>query len=195
MISDVGICNLALARVGAEKITDLSEGSPAALDCARLYEPLRDALLAAHPWRFAEAHQALALMADAAPAGWTYAYALPADCLAARAVVDGQTGITERPSPPVPFAVSGATVLTDQVGAVLIYTRRATDPVRFDPLFTDALATKLAADLAMARRLDRLIRDQMVRDHQLIMAQARLADALAGTVETAHTPDWLQARS
>ena len=195
MISDVGICNIALARVGAEKITDLSEASPAALDCARLYEPLRDALLAAHPWRFAEAHQPLAALADAAPAGWTYAFALPSDCLAARAVVDGQTGPSEQPAPPVPFAVSGATVLTDQAGAVLIYTRRVSDPVRFDPLFADALATKIAADLAMSRRLDRQIRDQMVRDHQMVMAQARLTDARAGTVETTHTPDWLQARS
>ena len=194
MISDVGICNLALARVGAEKITDFQEGSPAALDCARLYEPMRDALLAAHPWRFAEARQALAPLAEAAPAGWVYAYALPTDCLAARAVVDGATGASERPASPIPFAVSGATVLTDQASATLIYTQRVADPMRFDPLFAEALATKLAADLSMARRLDRQIRDQMLRDHQVIMAHARLADARAGTVETAHTPDWLQAR-
>src|SRR3546814_4634282 len=79
MADVTGICNSALAKIGAARITALGEASRNASLCAELYDKCRDDLLRAHSWNFATARAKLA-RADTAPAfGPAYAYALPAD--------------------------------------------------------------------------------------------------------------------
>src|SRR3546814_12782163 len=79
MADVTGICNSALAKIGAARITALGEASRNASLCAELYDKCRDDLLRAHSWNFATARAKLA-RADTAPAfGPASAYALPAD--------------------------------------------------------------------------------------------------------------------
>ena len=61
MASEVQICNLALAKIGDQQITSLTENSKAGRLCNLVYEPLRDATLRAHPWNFAITRETLAL--------------------------------------------------------------------------------------------------------------------------------------
>src|SRR3546814_20867525 len=92
MADVTGICNSALAKIGAARITALGEASRNASLCAELYDKCRDDLLRAHSWNFATARAKLA-RADTAPAfGPAYAYALPADwirCVTAQDSADG----------------------------------------------------------------------------------------------------------
>ena len=57
LVDDFEICNLALAKIGANPITSALLTTPgdnaAALACSKLFEPERDALMASFPWRFA----------------------------------------------------------------------------------------------------------------------------------------------
>ena len=52
---DVSVCNLALIKMGHKGtgITSLTASTEAARKCNVLYEPIRDDLLAQHPWKFA----------------------------------------------------------------------------------------------------------------------------------------------
>src|SRR3546814_13239477 len=67
MADVTGICNSALAKIGAARITALGEASRNASLCAELYDKCRDDLLRAHSWNFATARAKLA-RADTAPA-------------------------------------------------------------------------------------------------------------------------------
>lgn len=198
MTSLVDLCNLALLRIGGETITDLHEPSATATACRLLVGPARDGVLRAHPWRFAEAAARLARLGPAAgdglvEAGWL-AYALPGDCLAPRRLTDGR-----------PFRVRGTGLLTPADPAILVYTARVADPARFDPLFTTALAARLAADLVMPLQGDRDTQRQAERAFTHALDAARAADArdaqadrpgVPGTAPLAagRDPDWLTVR-
>lgn len=78
MASETGIANRALQRLGAARITALDDTSSTnSRACNVAYEPLRDALLRAHPWSFAIARASLAADSTAPAFGPAYQYAWP----------------------------------------------------------------------------------------------------------------------
>ena len=77
MASDVGICNLALSRLGdAATVSSIDppEGSTQADLCATFYPMARDSLLEMHAWAFATRRVDLSLLTAETDA-WVYAYA------------------------------------------------------------------------------------------------------------------------
>lgn len=157
-LSEVAICNQALARVGSsEFINSLDEPTTEARACKVLYADARDAVLVAGPWPFATRRALLAEIAGSGvppyagtETGWAFRYALPADCLVAREVWAGE----RNPLAPIPFATgygsTGRVLLADVANAQLEYTAVVVTPAAFDPGFTDALAWRLAGDLALS---------------------------------------------
>ena len=151
--SEADICNIALLRVGHKTlIDDLEESNQAARACKVLFTEARDSLLATAPWAFATQRADLAVVEDAERTGWEYAYALPADCITPINIYPG----TRNPSADVqvPFkleysATSGQLLLTDMEDAELLYVARVEEIPLYPPLFVEALAWKLASDLAL----------------------------------------------
>jgi hypothetical protein len=187
--SDVQICNLALSRVAQASIASLTETSPPARQCRVHYEPARDTVLRAFDWPFARARVALANVGLGLVTEWAYRYQLPADCLAVRRV-----GPFDRHAAPVPFETEGATVLTDLSEATLVYTQRITDSTRFDPLFADALAWRLAMDLALPLKVDRALRSEAAQGYQTAISAAEAAAANEADFRPAYMPATIQAR-
>ncbi len=173
MASEVDISNLALAHLGdnatVATITP-PDGSVQADHCARFYPLARDALLEMHNWDFSVSRAALALVSTNAT-GWTYTYAAPANVINLISVLDPQAPddysaavqsstwydppiLSVGQYTPQPFqgeidGITGADlILTNQVNAVLRYTKRVTDTTKFSPGFTRLLSWLLAADLA-----------------------------------------------
>jgi hypothetical protein len=138
MVSVVGIVNSALIKIGADTITSLTDDSAEARAANAQYEKLRDEVLRAHPWNFAIARQSLARLAEAPPFGFTWQYQLPSDGLRVLFMNDGRAA----------FEIEGRRLLTDEGEAHVLYVRRVTDPNEFDAMFREALAYRIAADLA-----------------------------------------------
>lgn len=177
MASDVDIANMALSHLGDSATVaslDPPEGSAQAEHCARWYAIARNALLEMHDWKFNTARVKLAQVTQ----NWTewgYAYAAPSDCLKVIAVLpDGASGDYttgyERASVSAysqvgdytgratiytaqPFTVESdengqVVIYTNQIDAVLRYTRVVTDTSKFSPLFVMTFARLLASYLA-----------------------------------------------
>lgn len=159
----VDICNLALGRVRGGSIDELTENSPSALECNRLYADRRDTLLTLYSWRFAKTTKALSLKVDE-PDEWLYMFDYPNDCLRVHYIIPPESGKnivtgTGIATPkidyePIPFEVAAGDdgsrrILTDYEDAYISYTKKVTDVSLFDPLFTEALAWFLAIDLAI----------------------------------------------
>lgn len=156
MVDDVGICNLALGRAKvATRIESLEESSAEARACRSVYSGARDRLLAAYPWPWVRASQALALL-DVTPTNWAYAYALPADYLQPLELDNGLRA--SRPDQRLEYEIvageAGPELHTDQPDAVLRYVRASSDPGLWSPAFRDALAWAVAADLALVLAKD-----------------------------------------
>lgn len=93
-ISEVGICNQALARIGStQTITSFADGSNEANQCLIFYPADRDALLSDFPWPWAEGYANLVQIAGPettqkrANSQWIRSYRYPSDCLKMRRIV------------------------------------------------------------------------------------------------------------
>ena len=53
MLTKIDLCSMALLKLGERPIQSLTDDSAAAQLARTLFEPVMDALIAAHPWRFA----------------------------------------------------------------------------------------------------------------------------------------------
>lgn len=155
MASAIDVCNLALTHIGDPgnvASIDPPEASTQGRYCARLYPLARDEVLEAHSWRFNTRRKVLTSLAlpDSVAGEWSYAYALPAECLRPAAVyVPGVTdpGRTEDFS--VETADDGSQILYTNVdGAYLKYLVRVTDTSRWPPSVVDLVAWRLAGKLA-----------------------------------------------
>lgn len=153
MSSDVEICNIALSRVAyTQPIVSFTEKSKAAELCRVFYAPLRELVLQAFPWPFAESIVALASLGSPAP-GWAYRYRYPADCLKLRDIVVPGKRTTITSDQRIPYKIGydagGRVIHTDQPDASCRFTFRVEDSTFFDPNFSNALAWRLAMDLAL----------------------------------------------
>jgi hypothetical protein len=146
------LCNLALARLGeSATITDIAppDGSVQAEHCAMFYPVARDAVLELMRPRFAIRRATLALL-DRDAHGWQYCYAAPAGLLSVLALLPASAKSGAATQPFIRESDEDGTplILADTEGAALSYVGREEDPGKFSPLFTDALAWRLASDLA-----------------------------------------------
>lgn len=140
----IDICAAALRLIGAEPIASFDEGTPAADACAALYPGLRDALIASHPWNFAQTVVQLARLADPPP-GWRSAFAAPSDMLTLRALYP----TAEIAGDPIRrFDWRDQAILADADQAFAVYLRRVPEP-SWPPPFALLVRYALAADLAM----------------------------------------------
>lgn len=154
MASVVGIVNMALGMIGGSaSVTaiDPPDGTAEADHAATFYPLARDECLQRHAWSFATKRRALAELDENPVDHWAYAYALPSDCVQPIAVLlpestdDTKTKDFEVETNPD----DGTGILYCNVeDAVLKYIWKQTDTTRYSPLFTIALARRLAAHLA-----------------------------------------------
>jgi hypothetical protein len=168
-VTDVGICNLALSKIGHEtRISAIGEAGRAGEQCEIFYEYTRDFMLAAHLWNFAIGRAALSLDAISPAFEYDNQYLLPADNL--RAVELYQ----ERQ----PFKVEGSRLLTDASVANLVYIKKVTDTQLFSPLFSKALVTQLAFDLSNVIAGSNKVNMKEVKDS---LREAKRRDGQEGT--------------
>lgn len=196
MATEIQICQMALDHIGARQINTLDDQCQEARACRRLYAPARDQTLRDFPWGFAERRKALALLEVEHLYGYACCYQYPADCHHAREIWRDPKTLD-----PVEFKVatlddySGKVILTDQEGAVLIYTAAVTNPSLFDASFTAALSWRLAADLVMPLTRNLAMQDAVLQVYMRFIAAAGGADAAEGHADPAnHFNTFIEAR-
>jgi hypothetical protein len=172
--SDTDICNLALGHLGEAAITSLDEDSAAGRACKLHYSITRDAVLRSHRWNFAQSRVTLSQLADAPAFGWSYQYELPADFVRALEYNDTEIGdmVSEE------FVIEGRRILTDSPTVNLVYSRRVDNVAKYDPLFVEALAVKLAIILSEK------IRGTTSKTADLTQAYERVTAPLARRIDS-----------
>lgn len=199
-MSEVQIANMALYRVGSSiRIATLDESTERneSVRASAFWYPIdRDAVLQSAPWGFARKSVALAAVTDTTFPGWNYVYEYPSDCLQAVAVCDagGMRNFTYwgpywpgqeiRGAPAkVPFQIGSRddgdsnVIMTDIAEAYLFYIFRQEVTNTFSPLFIDALAWKLGADIGQTVQANQARIDRCAQMYELKVRTA-LAQAL-----------------
>ena len=203
MQSTVAIYNTALARLGGHQLERVNspddDGAVPAL-CRTLFPHVVDVALASCPWSFAARRVSLARKPDGgsgqsgglsqshSPSGYGLRYALPADCLYPLRL-EGEAGDHFSPA----YILEGADLLTNVATPVLVYVARLRDPAYFPPLFADAVAWALAAELSTALVNDARRQQFCLQKYELARNEARTAD-LSFQHPAKHAGPWIQSR-
>ena len=139
--SETDICNAALTRLGAARITSLTEDSNPARVCNDQFAKTRDALLASQPWNFATTYSGALSKKSGAPAwNWSSWYVLPTGTLSVWETNAGAEAAWEIANDP--DDVTGGQVIMVNVSSLKIrYTYRMVDYTRWSPIAIEALVS------------------------------------------------------
>ncbi len=189
MASQVDVVNLALGKLAQDRgIAAMTDQSKEARVASRMWDIVRDEVLEARNWPFALKAQSLALDAEDPMPGWEYRYSLPSDCLTVRAITD-ETGIrgarglelfncrgqADVYDYELAYGAQGTSILTDLPNAYAVYVVRVIDTDRYPAHFVNALACRLAAEMAPAIIGEaglRVKQTMMERDYVAALSQA-----------------------
>lgn len=187
--SEVSVSNLALTKLETSAITSLSENSTNGRACAAAYEPMRDRELRAHPWSFAKTLATLAPHATAPDHSYAYAFPLPADFL--RLLPPARHGLDWT----IKRHENVSCILTNDGSTLEIeYVAKVTDPTAFDPLFIDALATRMALHMVGRITGSATKKESLKDDYRAIIAEARKVNAIEQISQDPPIDTWLEAR-
>jgi hypothetical protein len=189
--SDVGVCNLALDRIGiGQTIDDLNGTSHLAQVCARWYAICRDRILESYPWPFTTVRVALELVeefteSDDPDAEWRFAYRYPNGCMAARRIVSGL------PKPQdfdgIPYELGqdgdGRLIFTNQQDAILEMTGTYEDPGEWPGVFADVVSADMASEIGSPLRVEQDRVDRAVGLRNAAWARAAGLASREGRIE------------
>ncbi|SOD41316.1 hypothetical protein [Nitrosovibrio sp. Nv4] len=188
-VSDVSIANLALQKLGAARITSLTEDSRNARSINNCYELVRDRELRAHKWNFAVKRTTLAPDATAPDFDFGYAFTLPSDCL--RILPPSRHGLDWK----IENHGGSAAILTNDGDTLeILYISSVEDPTVFDPLFVDAFAAKLAWHICEELTQSNQKKADAFNEYKMAIREARQANAFENISEDAPEDPWLAVR-
>jgi hypothetical protein len=198
--SQVDIWNTALSNIGHKaQIADPDELSVEANHCRRFYPIALGVTLERFAWSFATRRAILAEV-DNPVDHWMFAYALPNECIAPRAVLlPESTDDTVTHDFEVEGDEDGALILyTNVEDAVLKYTTLVTDTNKFSPMFVLSLSHDLASLLVGPIPKDMKLKKAMTdwAEYWAGRAQASNANSTSKSSEYGdHVPSHLSARN
>lgn len=165
--SAVQICNMALAKTGSESfITSLADGTKSARLLSIFYEPIRDSLIRSHLWRFARKQYQLAPLVERPLFDGGYYFQIPTDCI--RVVIPDENYFNNYGR----WSVEGNKILADTNVLNIVGLQRIDDPNLFDPIFSEALATRIAHELCVPLAGSESLKTSLKEDFRELIIRA-----------------------
>lgn len=187
-ISNVSICNVALAALGGDAIASLevsADSTTLEQLCAFMYEHHRRNLLSMAWWTFARVQgEELNLLSSVSPQFYSYAYQLPSACL--KPFYIDESKLYKK------WEVVGQHLYTDLTPVYLSYVSDYTVAAKFPPWFAHALAMIMKAELAPKHTQDKKMWQVYRSEAEVWILRAIETDAQIGdsTKEQHMDPDW-----
>ena len=191
-LSQTEIVNLALTRLGQDRVISITDDVEAARVMRSLWEFTRDTVLAGYPWKFAIKRTSLPALADAPAYGWARQFTVPEECLRLVQVGDDYvfyTGMRDT------FQLEGGVIMTDEAAPLqLRYVQRVTNVGLWPVLFGRVVAMQLAIDACEKLTSSSAKQGVLNEAYALAVAQARKQSAIERPPQRADNSDWLNAR-
>lgn len=172
--SEIGICNVALAALGADAIRSFNEKNKRSRMCKNFYDVTRDYLLARFDWPFARAFKNLKeldLSTEDVPEG-EHAFQLPIDCKTPRDV--------HPPGSATAWRISGNRLFTHKSSIGLYYTKKEVNPSLYSDTFSNMLAEGLAVRLCTPITQDKELAKTLFAQFRGELRDAEESDANIG---------------
>jgi len=189
-LNPVGICNLALNRLGVTKLIEsLTEDSSEAKTCALHYDRVRRRALQFAEFEFAIERATLTAATASPPDEWEYAYKWPTAALRPLNIPNLakiETYVNEIPFR-VEYASGERVIYTDQEDATLRYIFDQTDTTVWTEEFANAVAMFMAWRMAMPLTSNSRLTMELANEHRLALYAA--AASSFSNIVTGQMPD------
>ena len=191
MASVVNMCNSSLNLLGASTISALTDDTKNARLCNQRYEPVRNRVFRSHAWNCLHKRVQLAQNSTAPVVEYTYAYALPSDCLR---VLKIHNGTTDSIASSLDYKLEGRNIVTDEGTVYAIYIALDTDPNNYDTYLRESISHQLAADICYAITNNAtLAKNYMARADERLR-EARFIDATENSLGTVEANEFTDAK-
>jgi hypothetical protein len=189
MSSKVQLCNLALARLGAARITSLSDNTNEAKLCNLMFDDIAEEVMSEGAWSSTVSRASLALTANTPAYGYTYEFQLPTDpfCLRVLEINDLTSGDYD-------YRIEGDKLLANINTMKIRYIGRITDTQSYDPMLKRAVVSRLAAELAYPITGNLQTSKAMQELYQFHIADGLAVDGTQGSVEDVFRSDDVDVR-
>ena len=192
-VSETMICNMALGRIGiSQQISNIDGNHSVERTCKLYYDISREYVLGDRTWPFAQRYVDLALIEENPNEEWQFSYRYPADTLRIDHIVVGGIDTTgtymypgeyrttptytkgDVPEPEYTLGSdsAGKIIYTDIEDAKVKYLADITDTALFNAHFIDALAWRLATELAGVLTRDVAIRQAAAQQYMIAVSAA-----------------------
>lgn len=199
MASLIEICNRALTKLGVARITSLDDNNEQARALNTMLPLVKASELRAYTWNFSIQRASLAELSTAPAFDYARQFQLPSDCLRilwAGEVFPGPNLSDFQNGGVVDYEVEGRMILTDLAAPLkLRYVANIEDPGQFDPLFSEALACKLAVELAESMTGSSTIRQLAWDEYKQAIRKALRSDAIEAPSQAIADDTWMLSRT
>lgn len=185
MATELSICNSALIKLGAERITTLLDESKEAQLCNEQYSKIRDELLYGHPWNFATVSETLTTNGNEHPWNGYAEYDIPSECLR---ILDFDDADME-------WLVENGLLYCSDTEVNMRYIKQETDASLFSPKFSELLSLKLALELSYSMVQSAGIRETLNKEYQECLRDARSFDSQEGRPGRVDNNYWINVRT
>ena len=185
--SEVAIANRALQKLGASRISSLTQDDPNARSMNAAFDLVRDAELRRYDWSFAIKRESIA--ADATDTTWGdwNRYPLPNDFLKLIRDDESESNLDWR--------IEGLYIVTADASPLEIrYVARVEDANYYDALFIEAFACKLALECCEEITQSTSKKESIKDDYDKAVAEARRLGAIEKPAMVFPEDEWLAAR-
>lgn len=186
--SEVSIANAALIRVGADKITALTDSAKGAKLIFEIYDDVLDECLRAHSWNFATKRAVLVPTANTPAWGYLYEFDMPDDIVR---LLDSSDDI-DYIDPD--YVVEGKKILSNNDSISIRYIFREGDISKWDACFCSTFAALLAYRICYAMTQSSEKTKECKEEYKEQLALARSYDGSEGTIRGLQSDAWARAR-
>ena len=183
-MSKIEIINRALLKLGEPPISSLNDAA-FGKSYDMIYSDIKKLLLSAYPWRFACALKQLPRLQE--KFGKRFMYRLPTDCLLLLRVIDFDTNVSLDG-----YEIAGQTIVLEEDTTVAVeYVKNQDDDAVFSSLFREALAAKIAAELAMRLKHSANFKQVFENEFYNLIMQAEHNNEIAKCAEALPDNSWV----
>lgn len=143
MASTVRLCNIALARLGAARITSLTDNTSEAKLCNTLFDVVAEEVMSEGMWTSTINRATLNRTTNTPAFGYTYEFQLPTSPKALKVL-----SINEDTTGTYGFRIEGDKLLANVSTMKIQYIGKIEDTESYDPMLQKAIVSRLTAELA-----------------------------------------------
>lgn len=182
-ITSVQICNIALTRIGAARISSLSDSSENAIISNLYYDLIYETVLKSYPWECSTYRTSLSQLSSTPLYEYNYAYQLPVSPKCLRVF---------ETYPETDYKIENGKLLCNLDSVYIKYAARISE-AELSSHVALVIAARLAIALSNRIAQDIALKNQLWQEYQMLLRQAKDLDGVSSRPDEKGEFDWIEA--